>query len=761
MTVSRSALAAFLAVVVFAPSWTAGRTSDPGTGDDPTAFVDPFVGTLGGGFTFPGPAAPFGMVQLSPDTGSPLAYTGYAWSDAFITGFSHVHVESMGVPSAGDVPFMPTIGPVLSSAVEAYRSPFSHADEEASPGYYRVKLLRYGIDAELTAGLRVGMHRYTFPPVTDANVIVHAGRSVPGRHAADVAVAGDRAIEGTAYTTQGYEVHFRAEFDRPIASFGAWDRYGQAPVAGRASASGEGAGLVVTFDATRDATVIAKVGISFVRVANAKLNLDAELPGEDFAFDALRARTRAAWRDALSAIRVRADELTARSFYTATYHAQHHPNVFTDANGEYAGHDGRAHQAGEHTQYANFSLWDTYRGENQLLALVAPDRYRDMVRSLLRITEQAGRLPQWALMDALPDFMVGEPIVPTLADAWCRHLVPADADAGLWSAVRRAMIERRRDAPYLEYGYVPHDLDATGTSTTLEHAIADFALALVADARGEDADANVLLRQSGYWRNVFDAADSGFVRPRLTSGAWVAPYVPEHSDGFVEGTGWQYTWLAPHDVAGLAAAMGADRARARLDVFLGAHASEAAPGAVPEAQKYASFFGAFYAGNQYAPTNEHDLQAPYYHAFLGEPWKTQAAVRSLQQLYRPTPDGLPGNDDLGTLSAWYVWSALGFYPAIAGAPLYVIGSPAVEEAAIRLERGTFTVRAPGASVAAKHVAGAALDGRAIAAPWFLHRDLADGGAIEFAMSATPTAWGATSPPPSASTHGLSGFGCGT
>jgi predicted alpha-1,2-mannosidase len=742
---------------------------------DLTRYVDPMIGTFGAGFVFPGPAAPYGMVQLSPDTDGYFAYTGYLWSDQFIRGFSHVHVESMGVHAAGDVPFMPTVGPILSTHPNGFKSRFNHATEQASPGYYRVLLDTYGVEAELTAGLRVGMHRYTFPPSPQANVIIDAGHGAAGTDlspnglvAPGVYPASLERVDGTTVTGStvnvekgNYPVHFAARFSRPFA-FSAWSSEGGTP-ASTTSASGMGAGAVVSFDTTTDRTVLVKVGISFVSRANALLNLESELPGADFDFDALREDTRAAWDDALHAIEVTGGTpLEKRSFYTALYHAQHHPNVFMDSNGQYLGNDHNVHTASGFTYYTNFSMWDTYRGENQLLALIEPGRYRDMMHSLRVIADEGGRLPRWNLMNDYADFMNGEPEVPTIVDGYCRGLVPAGDVAALYAAMRIRALDpaKHRDPSFLSLGWIPYP--GSGASGTLEHAIADFALALMAQAAGQQADVAPLLALADNWRNVFDSTESRFVRPRKADGSWLTPYHPELPDGFREGTGWQYTWLAPHDVGGLFGLMGADLARERLDTFFSTALAEPLPYGVPEAQKHADLFGLDYYGNQYAPVNEHDLQAPYLYDWAGQPWKTQAIVRGLQGLYRPTPDGLPGNDDLGSMSAWFIWSALGFYPAIGGAPVYLVGSPLFQGASIRMPSGPdFVVSATHVSVAGKYVQSATLNGAPLPRAWFTHASLVPGGSVAFAMGPTPnTSWAsaAADAPPSLG-DGLAAFGC--
>ena len=740
---------------------------------EPVDYVDPMIGTLGSGFVFPGPAAPFGMVQLSPDTDGYLAYTGYLYSDHFIRGFSHHHIESMGVKSNGNLPFMPTIGPVRSSDPRLYWSRFDHANEEAEAGYYRVLLESSGIDAELTAGTRVGMHRYTFPPGPQGNVLMDIGRSnknwepqAPDNslHASSIEIVDEDTVAGTADSDQGYTIHFVAEFDRPFASFGGWDTGGATPVAGKGTSEGRGAGGYVSFDTTQDRDVQIKVGISYVSRANALLNLEQEKP--DWDFEALRQSTREAWNEALSTIEVEGGTDADRtSFYTALYHAQHHPNLYSDVNGEYMGYDDQVHVTEGREHYANFSLWDTYRGENQLLATIQPARYRDMMLSLLAVDEQVGRFPQWAMNDALPDFMVGDPSQMTVVDGFCRGILEGTDVEAFYAALRNQAFEVRRqwNADYLDNGWV-----ADGPSETLEYALADFSLALMADSLGKEADRDALLARALNYVNVIDPS-SGFARPRNADGSWKSPYSPEEPEHFVEGTGWQYTWLVPHDLRGLFDKVGEGRGgddlvRERLDTFFSTAVGEHVPAVVQEIQKAITVFGIFYAGNQYAPSNEHDLHAPYLYDYIGQPWKTQGIMRGYQALFRATPDGLPGNDDLGSMSAWYAWSALGLYPVTGGAPVYAVGSPVFESATIDPIGGPkqTTIHAPGASLLDKYVQSATLGEDPLDRPWVTHKELFKEGSVTFQMGPQAnTAWGSDpeQAPPSMSSHELKDFGC--
>jgi len=764
---------------------------------DVLALVDPMIGTSGSGFVFPGPAAPFGMVQLSPDTEGPVAYTGYSYTDKLIRGFSHVHTQSMGVWEGGELPLMPTVGEV-STDVKAYQSAFTHATEQAEVGSYTVDLAN-GVHAELTAGLRTGLHRYTFPAGETGNVIIDAGRNVgdaatigpdgqndPGVIGASLEILGDGAVVGSiregSRDGRAYVVHFAIRSDQPADAFGTYPSRGASPQAGARIVTGDGAGAYLRFAPAAGArTITLAVGLSFVDRAGALANLESEADAAAFDFDAVREATRAAWRRELSTIAIEGGTLPDRiSFATALYHAQHHPNVFNDADGRYHGYDLEVHRIGDpgdampagSTYYANFSMWDTYRTQMPLLAWIQPDRYVEMLRSLHAIAVQGGRLPHWGWMDRYADFMNGNPALPVIADGICRGYVPSElAEALLTDGARLALDDgagdtvAHRDPIYRTKGYVPMDVSGSGASATLEYATNDFSLALVADALGSDARRDALLAQSANWRNHFDP-ETRFMRPRHSDGSWEGdPYLPELPDGWREGTGWQYTWAVPHDPAGLFAAMGDAPmpgevfVQQRLDEFFSMPGLLAAPHATAEAQQKLTLYGIAYYGNQYAPSNEHDLQAPWLYAYTSQPWKTEAAVRAYQTLYRPTPDGLPGNDDLGTMSAWFVLSAMGLYPVQAGSPVYTIATPLFDRITVSPVGGAPTsIEAPGASLANRFIGTASIDGVSMTARSVDQRTLAD-ATLRIEPSPVPADRSTLSPPPSASIDPLSSFGC--
>jgi predicted alpha-1,2-mannosidase len=580
----------------------------------------------------------------------------------------------------------------------------------------------------------------------------------------------DHTVTGWADSDQGYRIHFAAEFDHPFTAQGVWQKYGDVPAAG-ATAQGRGAGGYVSFDTTNplDTTVTTKIGVSFVSVANALENLNAE--AADKSFDDVHTETRAAWADALDSIEVTGGtEADKVAFYTALYHAQQHPNIYSDVNGEYMGHDGQVHVETDHVHYANFSLWDTYRGETQLLALIQPERSRDMMLSLLDIYHEAGRFPLWALNNALPDFMVGDPVQMTIVDNYCRGILD-EPDVDRFYAALKDQAEnfrRTRDPSYLDQGWI-----AMHPSDTLEYAISDFALALMADSLGDDDYRDLLLQRAHNYDNVIDP-ETGFARPRNADGTWMTPYDPGQNtepDGnhFKEGTGWQYTWLVPHDPRGLfnivgGSGRGGDAAVIdRLDQFFSTDVNEPVPGPLPEVQKDTTVFGSLFFGDQYAPSNEHDIQAPYLYDYIGQPWKTQALVRSYQSLFHAAPDGIPGNDDLGTMSAWYIWSALGFYPIAGGAPMYTVGSPVFTRAEINPVGGApLVIEAPGASLAGKYVQSARLGDEPLTRPWFTHDQLLDAEGVSFTMGPVANkTWGSapTDAPPSLTGNELADFGC--
>ena len=731
--------------------------------DDLAQWVDPMIGTAPVGFVFPGAVRPHGMVQVSPDTEGPFAYAGYLYTDATIRGFSLVHLSGPGVPKAGDLPFMPTVGPVTSGSSFDYASPFNHATETAAPGDYRVLLEKSGTSVELTATKRVAFQRYTFPPSPQSNVLIDVSRSAEqnqsgapfGLRNAHVEVTGPSEVSG--WTRGRYPVHFVAQFDRPFTSTGTWQNEQTTP--GSKQRTGKGVGGWVSFDTTTQRTVTMKVGVSFVDVAGARRNLEAEAP--DFNFDKVRDDARAAWNTQLSKIKVSGGLDTDRTaFYTALYHASLHPNVFNDVDGRYRGFDDTIATVTGREHYANFASWDTYKAHNQLTATISPRRYRDMVLSQLDNYRRSGRIPRFGEQNIDANHMSGDPAIPMIVDGYCRGVLDGVAPADI-EDLYRGMTELatvHRPAELRDLGYLPNQ-----PGRTLEYGGADFALALMANELGKTTDAARWREQSLNYRNTLDP-QTGWVRPRNADGTWKTPFEPTDEDGFQEGNSWQYSWLAPHDATGVFERMGGTAtAVERLDRLFATELSSRVPLAVAEVQNRLNVFGLVYRTATYAPGNEHDLQVPWLYPFAAQPSKTAAVHRQIQGLFRPTPDGLPGNDDLGGLSAWHVFSALGFGPVTPGAPFYVMGSPQFERAEINVPgRRPFVVEAPGASVVDKYVQSASLDDKSLDRAWFRSAAIAAGKTLHLRMASSPDPAWATSPdaiPPSASTDGLDAFGC--
>ena len=804
------------AVVAVAAAVLPGSAAPPSQPhlSGPAQWVNPFVGTAasaqnfgtggGAGNTYPGATVPFGMVQWSPDTlQHDVSYVGgYARQDDHLTGFGLTHLSGAGCALYRDIPFLPTTAPVRSSPAAPFSSDlsaefqptFDHRHETARPGYYGVTLdpgTDHAIDTELSATTRTGAARLTFPATRTASVLVNAGGSAMADSDAAVHIdPAHREISGSAssgrfcYQGGDYTVHFVAKFDRPFAAYGTWQRqvltvggrdahdvsafpenYGPVPggpkrIDGDPSGTAQAGGFL-TFDTRRDTVVNVRVGVSFTSVAAARRNLAAEQPTFDFA----RVEQRA-WQQWNAMLR-RADVSggTAeqrRTFYTALYHALLQPRTFSDVDGRYAGMDGDVHRARGFVKYADFSGWDVYRTQVPLLALLAPRRASDLVRSLLADQAQSGWLPKWAFADQHTGVMTGDPADPTIASAWALGARRFDPRAALRAMVhgattpgadpRSRYVERPGLAEYESLGYVPaeeeHHLGGAGAvadpaavwgpaATTLEYATADFAVGGLARMTCQRSTAAAaMLPRSQSWKALFNP-DSGYVEPRSATGAFSPTFDPTSGDGFVEGDAAQYTFAVLHDPAALVRALGGPAAAAhRLDTFFTKlNAGPASP--------YA-FLG-----------NEPTLHTPYLYAWAGQPWKTQRTVRrAMTSLYSGRASGLPGNDDLGTMSAWWVLSALGVYPAVPGTDVFALTTPLFPRVVLHLAGGDVLIAAPGAPTA-RYVHGLTVDGHPHDSPWLRGRALRHGATLRFTTGARPDrSWGVDAhqprrlPPPS-------------
>ncbi len=709
-----------------------------------TQFVNPFIGTAPGGTNFgfggnsgdvfPGAAFPRGMLQWSPDTPSNLP-GGYYYPDTSIKGFSVRHFSGRGCNVYQDFAFMPYIGQVTVSPATSsstYTAGFSHVSETAAPGYYSV-MLNNGVQVSVTATRRTGLGAFVFPSTGSATLLINAGSSINGTTTnTAVTVVGNNEVQGYATAKIGcgselYTVYLDAQFDHAFASFGTWN--GGTVTAGSRSSTGAQVGAFLTFDATTNRTVYAKVGISFVGITNAVANLGAENPNWDFA--GVQSAADAAWNTVLNKIVVSGGTAAQmQTFYTALYHCFFHPNVFNDVNGQYLGMDGQVHTvAAGRSQYENIPGWDMYRSATALGALLAPDEMSDIAQSLVNDAQQGGGgLPRWEQANRNSGGMVGDGPVIILPTAYALGATNFDTAAALAAMDRNAgQLGTASDGhsvrsglnDYLVLGYV-----SGAAAVTLEYASADFALSQFAEATGDAGKHNTYLARSGNWRNLFHTATS-YLQPRNVDGTWVANVTPSSQTGFVEGSAAQYNWLVPYNLRGLFDAMGGNGAAvSRLDNYF--TQLDSGPGS-----PYA-FMG-----------NEPCEGDPWEYDYAGAPSKTQDTVRRIQtQLFLDTPGGLPGNDDAGALSSWYVFSALGIYPLIPGVGGFVLGSPLFTNATVNLEnRGQITIQGINASPQNSYVQSLTINGTNTTQLWLPFETIRNGGALVFSLSNSPSGWG--------------------
>ncbi len=730
------------------------------------ANVDPFIGTGGGGHTFPGAQAPFGMVQLSPDTDTSCVIrdcyahaAGYQYNDPTIQGFSHTHFSGAGHSDLGDILVMPVSGdnPPTEPGTPSqpgYRSRFSHTSEEALPGYYAVMLDGPSVRAELTAGTRIGVHRYTFPRDRAAHLVIDLRTSLynyPGKvlwsglHlGADGTLTGFRETRGWA---PGRKLYFAMRFSAPLVDHAFLNtetdvqyRGFQAPGrGGDGVAERLGRALVARLDFGRlERPLEVKVGISGVDEEGAIANLASE-PGD---FDAVRARTQAAWEEALGALEIDAPPPMRRSLYTALYHSLLAPSVWSDADGRYRGPDDQVHHAEGFTFRSTFSLWDTFRAEHPLLTLIQPERTTsDVVNSLIASQQESPYriLPVWQFSGRETWTMIGYHAVPVIADAYLKGIRGFDANAAL-----NAMVASADYAPYGGLGdymrlhYVPIDREPEAASKTVEYAYDDWTIARMARAMGRNDIAQRFEARAGYWRNSFDA-ESGWLRARLANGQFRTPFDPtaiNYGSDYTEGNAWQYSWFVPQDEAGLFRILGGDaRAIARLDAMFDFDVSHLD---YSNAEDISGLIG------QYIHGNEPSHHVAYLYVYAGAPWRTQARLRQIvESQYRPTPDGLTGNDDLGQMSAWLIFTSLGFYPVAPGSNEYVIGRPFVSHATLNLPNGRhFSVSVEGLTDANVYVQSVTLNGAPLTRSFIRDQEIRDGGELHFVMGpAANTRWG--------------------
>ncbi len=699
---------------------------------NPTELVDVFLGTDGHGHTYPGATRPFGMVQLSPDNGTEGWdwCSGYHHSDSTIAGFSHTHLSGTGIGDRCDISFMPF-------SQNSGKATFSHNNENASVGFYQVKL-ENGIQVDLTASERVGFHNYQFPENSERNVKIDLGFAINWDKPTesrlemlnDSTVVGVRKSKGWA---KQHWVYFGAVFSEPIAS-----HIFENDTLGNASDSNLAIGTKVLGKfsfAESNQPLLVKVGISSASSENALQNIAEEIPHWDFEQVADEAKSE--WETTLSKIEANlVSPETDTIFYSALYHAQLSPNLFSDSNGEYKSLKHETAKATGHNRYTVFSLWDTFRATHPLFSILQPEKNHEFLKSMVGFYEESGLLPVWALDGNETNTMTGYHAVPVLADAILKETVNQAESEKMYEAMLASASQNIRGTDfYREFGYIPADKDGWSVTKTLEYAFDDWCIAQVAKKLGKQADYEEFTKRANYYKNLFDS-ETGFMRAKNSDGKFTDGFDPFHSehgfDGmYIEGTAWQHTWFVPHDVAGMIQLYGSKEAfTKKLDDTFSASSEITGENASVD---ITGLIG------QYAHGNEPSHHVAYLYNYAGEAWKTQEKVRQIMtELYTSGVDGLVGNDDCGQMSAWYVFSALGFYPVNPADGNYVIGSPLVKHAKVKVsDSKTFEIMAENNSLENKYVQSVSLNGKELTRSYITHKELMDGGKLEFTMGINP------------------------
>jgi predicted alpha-1,2-mannosidase len=729
-TVTAAVTAALSGTMLLSVQWGSvpAAGASPLYVSSPTTLVNPFIGTTNGGDTFPGADLPFGMVQWSPDTPSRPDGGGYSYDDSSITGYSLTHLSGPGCQAEGDVPILPTVGAIGKFPVND-TEPFVHSDETATPGYYQLDA--GGVNTQLTTTMRSGMAVFTYPSTAaSGNLLFKMSDSATPVTASEFNVVNDKEVDGwvttgqfcgaATYPTNSYTMYFDMVFSRPFVSEGTWTR--------------DGNGVWLCFDTASNPVVQAKVGISYVSTSDAVLNRTDENPGWNF--NSVRTAAQKSWEAMLSKVQVGGGTSSEQTvFYTALYHSLLEPNVFSDVNGQYMGYDGQVHHvtAPQTAEYANYSGWDIYRSEIPLEALLAPQQTSDIVTSMLNDYAQTGQLPKWSEDGGETYIMVGDPADAIIADAYAFGARGFDTGLALKDMVAEADTPnniRPGLSSYMSDGYLP--ADATygccnfygPVSTQEEYNTADNAIALLATALGRPALAETFATRAQNWQNVFNP-ESGFLQPKNMSGLFASGFDPTSQNGFVEADAYVYTAMIPFDLQGVINAEGGDGAW--VSFLNGLTSSVSAMGA-----------------SQIQMGDEPSFDIPWEYDYAGDPSATEEVVREIQdQLYTDTPGGLAGNDDLGAMSSWYVWSALGGYPEMPGSSTVALGSPLFPAIAFHLANGrTITEIAPGAADSAPYVQSLTLNQKSWAGAYLPADIFARGGTVAWTLGTAPNAtWG--------------------
>lgn len=754
--IKRHLLGAALAIAAVLPAQAQTGSADY----DPVDYVNPFIGTTNYGTTNPGAVCPQGMMSVVPfnvmgavegnrDKDSRWWSTPYEHNNVFFTGYAHVNLSGVGCPELGSLLLMPTTGEL---EVDYMKYGSHYTDEQASPGYYSNILTKYGIKTEVTATPRTGRARFTFPE-GKGNILLNLGEGLTNESGATVRFVNDREIEGSkllgtfCYNPQSvFPIYFVMRIDKQPGDRGYWKKMRPMTVEAQWDStagtrkiytsylkemSGDDIGTWFTFDTREGETIEVSIGVSFVSIENARENLEAEQAGRTF--DDLRQAARAAWRNDLSRILVEGGTDDQRTvLYTALYHFLIHPNILNDVNGEYPAMESNEILTTQGRRYTVFSLWDTYRNVHQLMTLLFPDRQLDMVRTMIDMYREHGWLPKWELYGRETLTMEGDPAIPVIVDTWMKGLRDFDLETA-YEAMRKSATApgaenlMRPDADdYFNLGYVPlREQYDNSVSHALEYYIADFSLSRLAAALGKKEDAKLFYERSLGYRHYF-CPEYGTLRPKLPDGTFYAPFNPEQGanfepcPGFHEGSAWNYTFYVPHDIPGLTRLMGGRKA------FI---------------DKLQHVFDA----GLYDPANEPDIAYPYlFSYFKGEEWRTQKLVKELLAKYfKAAPDGIPGNDDTGTMSAWAIFSMLGFYPDCPGLPEYTLTAPTFDKVTIQLDTRYYpqkelvitTVRP---TSDANYIKGIKVGGKAYKGFRISHDQWVNAGQVEFILQERPS-----------------------
>ncbi len=717
-------------------------------------FVDPFIGTDAHGHTYPGALVPFGMVQLSPDTGIKDWdwCSGYHASDNSIMGFSHTHVSGTGVGEMGDILLMPFTGNSKfepgskEKTDEGYRSIFSKEKEVSSPGYYSVVLDDYGIKAELTASQRVGFHKYTFNENKEGKIIIDLGHGIQDSTLqSHMKIMDEYTVTGYRHSTgfvKNQHAYFCAKFSKPIKNIAS---YADGDVNDKKQVEGRVCKVVLDFGENDE--VLVKVGMSNVDEDGARNNIETEIPLWDF--QEVMTNAKEAWEKELSKIEIETDVPEQKTiFYTAFYHNMVSPNLISDADGRYRGWDGKVHKS-DRNFYTNYSLWDTYRGTHPLYVILNPSKNNEFINSMLQRYNEIGELPinEYGINETF--CMIGNHSIPVIVDAYLKGTADFDLDLA-YEAIKHSSMSSdynfKVDWPkYMRYGYFPADsMKVESVSRTLESAYDDWCVAQMAKEMGRTEDYDDFQRRAGFYKNLFDKGTS-FMRGRNSNGSWDAPFDPfkiSHAGtgggNYTEGNAWQYTWHVQHDVPGLIDLMGGpEKFCTKLDSLF-----------ILDPVVYGDGLTLDVTGliGQYAQGNEPCHHVPYMYNFAGKPWRTQEIVNQIKRkFYTKSRDGLCGNDDCGQLSAWYLFASMGFYPFCPGSDLYQIGTPSFKSLKLKMHGNKdFLIRAHNLSPTNFYIQSVTLNGEKYTKTYIDYNDLKSGGILEFVMGAEPNKeWGST------------------